>query len=266
MTMTSLTRTRTARTRTAVGALAAVALLTLSACGNEGDGDAKADATSSDSPSADESGSPEADAAKPDLSDVPDVVAEVNGEEITKDEFTPIYEATFAQASQQAQMGGEAPDEDALKKQTVDDLVDTELLSQEADSRGIEVSDDDVDAELTTLAEQNGMKDAAELLKAVEQQGLTEDQARDQVRTQVMVEQLAADEDGPIEPTEKELRTLYNQVKAQQAQSGQEGQSVPPFAQVHDQLEEQAKAQEIGKVAQKLVTSLRKDADITINI
>ena len=38
-------------------------------------------------------------------------------------------------------MSGQAPDEDALKKQTVDDLVDTELLAQEAESRGIEVSD-----------------------------------------------------------------------------------------------------------------------------
>ena len=193
-------------------------------------------------------------------------MAEVNGEEVTKDEFVPIYSATFQQAAAQAQMGGQAPDEDALKKQTVDDLVDTELLAQEAESRGISVSDEDIDAELETLAEQNQMGSAEELLEAVEKQGMTEDQARAQVETQVMVEQLVDDEDGPIEPTEKELRALYAQAKKQQAQSGQQGQEIPPFAQVRDQIEEQATAEQVGKVAQSLVDDLRKDADITINL
>ena len=255
---------RTHRTvRTAVGALAAAALLTLTAC-SSGDDDAPASGSSS---SADPSpGSDAGSDAGPDLSGIPDVVAEVNGEEVTKDEFVPIYEATFQQAAAQAQMGGQAPDEEALRKQAVDDLVDTELLAQEAESRGITVSDDDVDAELETLAEQNQMGSAEELLEAVEKQGLSQEQARAQVETQVMVEQLVADEDGPIEPSEKELRALYAQVKQQQAQSGQKGQSVPPFAQVRDQLAEQARTQQVGEVAGSMLEDLRKDADITINL
>jgi peptidyl-prolyl cis-trans isomerase SurA len=256
---------RSKRTRTLLGLVAAGAMLTLSACGG-GDSDsasADKDASASDSPSA------SADASKgaePDLEGIPDVVAEVNGEEVTKEEFVPIYESQFQQAAMQSQMSGQAPDEEALKKQTVDDLVDTELLSQEAESRGIEVSDDDVDAELTDLAKQNQMASAEELLKAVEKNGLTEDQARAQVETQVLIEQLVADEDGSPEPTEKELRALYSQAKQQQAQSGQKGQKIPPFAQVRPQLEEQAKAQQVGKVATALVKDLRKDADITINL
>lgn len=202
------------------------------------------------------------------------MVAEVNGEEVTKEEFVPIYESAFAQAASQAQMGGQAPDEEQLRKQTADDLVDTELLAQEAEARGLEVSDEDVEAELTDLAEQNGMKSADELLKAVEQQGVTAEQARDQVETQVLVEQLVADENGPIEPTDKELRALYAQAKqAQAGQSGQSGQSgqggaqkIPPFAQVRDQLVEQATNQEIGRVAAALVEDLRAEADITINL
>ena len=110
------------------------------------------------------------------------------------------------------------------------------------------------------------MGSAEELLKAVEKQGMSEDQARAQVETQVMVEQLADDEDGPIDPTEKELRALYAQAKKQQAQSGQQGQKIPPFAQVHDQLEEQARSEQVGKVAESLLKDLRKDADITINL
>jgi FKBP-type peptidyl-prolyl cis-trans isomerase (trigger factor) len=266
-TMTSLF---SSRARTALGALSVAAVLTLSACGgsDSSDSDAGKDASSSASPSA--SGSEGADGAsegpQPDLDAIPDVVAEVNGEQVTKEEFVPIYEAAFQQAAAQAQMGGEGPDEEALRKQTADNLVDTELLLQEAESRGLEVSDEAVDAELTDLAEQNGMKSADELLKAVEAQGVSADQARQQVETQAMVEALVEDENGSIEPTDKELRTLYAQVKKQQAASGGGGQEIPPFAQVRDQLAEQASSQEVGKVATGLVKDLRKDADITINL
>ncbi|TGN62781.1 peptidylprolyl isomerase [Nocardioides eburneiflavus] len=253
------------RTRTALGLVAATSLLALSACG--GSGDSSADSEKDASPSETSSASAGAGAeGGPDLDAIPDVVAEVNGEEVTKDEFVPIYEAAFAQAASQAQMGGEAPDEEQLRKQTADDLVDTELLAQEAEARGLEVSDDDVDAELTDLAEQNGMKSADELLEAVEQQGVTAEQARDQVETQVLVEQLVTDESGPIEPTDKELRELYAQAKEQQAQAGEQAQKIPPFAQVRDQLAEQATNQQIGKVATALVEDLRANADITINL
>ena len=256
---------RSKRTRTVLGLVAAGAMLTLSACGG-GDSDSSSadkEASASDSSSASADAS---QGAEPDLEGIPDVVAEVNGEEVTKEEFVPIYESQFQQAAMQAQMSGQAPDEEALKKQTVDDLVDTELLSQEAEERGIEVSDDDVDAELTDLAKQNQMASAEELLKAVEKNGLTEDQARSQVETQLLVEELVADEDGSPEPTDKELRALYAQAQQQAAQSGQKGQKIPPFAKVRPQLVEQAKAEQVGKVAQALVEDLRKDADITINL
>ena len=44
------------------------------------------------------------------------------------------------------------------------------------------------------------MTSGDELLAAVEKQGMAPELARDQVATQVMVELLAADEDGSIEP------------------------------------------------------------------
>lgn len=240
---------RTHRTRTSLGALAVAAVLTLSACGG-GDGSSADD----DTPAATSSDG------------IPDVVAEVNGEEVTKDEFVPIYEAQLEQATTQSQTTGEAPDEEALKQATLDDLVDTELLAQEAEARGIEVTDEDVDAELTSLAEQNGMRTGEELLEAIAQQGMDEEAARAQVETQVLIEQLVEDESGPFEPTEKELRAIYDDAKKQQAQSGQDGQQIPPFAQVREQILEQARAQETGSVAGALVEDLREAAEITVNL
>lgn len=248
------------RTRTALGLVAAASMVVLSACGgSESTSDADRDASASESPSA------SADAGDgPDLSGIPDVVAEVNGEEVTKEEFVPLYRAAFQQAAAQAQTSGQAPDEEQIKQQTADDLVSTELLAQEAESRGIEVSDDDVDAELEDLAQQNQMGSADELLAAIEENGMSEEQARDQVETQVLVEQLVEDEGGSAAPTEKDLRAIYAQAKQQAA--GQQGQQIPPYAQVRDQIAEQARSEQVGKVAQSLLEDLREDADITINL
>ena len=250
------------RTRSALGLVAAASLLVLSACGSSSD-DASSDkaASASESPSA--SADAEAGSADgPDLSGIPDVVAEVNGEEVTKDEFVPLFEAAFQQATAEAQTSGQAPDEEQIKQQTADDLVSTELLTQEAESRGLEVSDDEIDAELETIAQQSQLASAEELLAAIEKNGMSEDQARNQVEMQVLVEKLVEDEDGGKGPTEKELRAIYDAAVKQAA--GQQGQKIPPYAQVRDQIAEQAKTEQVGKVAQALVEDLRKDADITI--
>ena len=256
----------TQRTTIVLGHVLAAALLALTACGSgdsESDGSDAAQEHSSESPSTESQQGPQ-----PDLEGIPEVVAEVNGEEVTRDEFVATYESQFQQASMQAQMGGEPPDEDALKEQAAEGLVDTELLRQEAEERGISVSDQEVDDKLTGLAQQNQLESAQAFLDALEEQGITEDQARTQVETQVLVEGLVADEAGDVEPTEKDLRALYAQAKKQQAQAGQQGQQqpIPPYAKVRSQLEEQAVAQEQGQIAQELVGELRKDADITINL
>lgn len=253
--------THVKRTRTVLGLTMAAAMLALTACGG-GDDSSAAGGDSSEATSQ--------EASAPELEGIPDVVAEVNGEEVTRDEFAPIYQAQLEQATAQAeQMGGEAPDEAALQKKTADNLVDTELLAQEAESRGIEVTDEDVDAELTAIAEQNQLGSVDDLLVALEQQGTTEDQVRAQLETQVMVQQLVDDEAGPADVTDKELRTLYRRAVQQQEQLTQQGgqqQEIPPFADVEPQLREQAESERVGTVAQTLVEQLRKDADITINL
>lgn len=250
---------KTTRTRVALGAGLTAALLALTGCGGGGGSDAEESSSSSASPEAE---------AEADVEGVPEVVAEVNGEEITRDEFTVVYRAQLQQAEAQAQTTGQAPDEDALKQQTAQGLVDTELLRQEAGERGIEASDDAVERELASVAQENQLGSVQALLDALEEQGTSEEQARGQAQTQLLVEGLVADEaGGEIEPTERELRTLYRQVKEQQAQAGEQaGQEIPPFADVRAQLEEQAVSQEQGRIAQSLVEELTEDADISINL
>ncbi|WP_310527535.1 SurA N-terminal domain-containing protein [Nocardioides sp.] len=255
--------TSSQRIRPVLGLTLAAALLALAACGG-GDDDSSAAAASSEEPTSQDSAG--GTQAEPDLEGIPDVVAEVNGEEVTKDEFVVLYEAQFQQAAMQAQSGGEQPDEDALKAQTADNLVSTTLLTQEAEARGIAVTEQDVDDELAALAKQNQLGSPEELIAALEKQGATEEEARAQLETQIVIEQLVADEAGDIEPSEQDLRKIYEQAKMQQAQAGKQGQAIPPYAKVRPQIVEQAKSDQLAQVTQALVDDLRQDADITVNL
>lgn len=249
------------RLKKLLAAALVVPTVSLAACSSDESGES--DAKSSESASAEGGAEGEAAAGKPDLEGIPDVVAEVNGEEIAKDEFVPAYEQQYQQMAAQAQMSGEQPDEKELRKQVADTLVNTELLNQAADERGIEASDQQVDTKLTELAKSNQLGSAKEFLSALEKQGMGEDEVRSQVETQVRLDALLAKESGGVKVTEAELRKAYDAMKAQQ---GQTGQKVPGFKKVRPQLEEQVESQKLNSTAQTLLEDLRKDAEITVNV
>lgn len=251
--------TDTKRIRPALGLSMAAAMIALTACGGGDDSSGKASA--SEEPTSEES-SAGAEGTEPDLEGIPDVVAEVNGEEVTKDEFVVVYQAQFQQAVLQAESGGEQPDEDALKEQTADNLVNTELLAQEAEARGIAVTEQDVEDELAALAKEYELASVDALIAALEEQGATEEQSRAQLETQMVIEELVADESGPFEPAEQDLRKIYAQAKEQTGQ----GQKIQPYAKVRSHIVEQAKSDQLNEVSQALLDDLRKDADIVVNL
>ena len=245
-----------------LGLVLAVALLGISACGGgNGDADGKAESSSA-------SQEPAGGSAEADVADVPDVVAEVNGEEIAKDEFVQAYELQLRQATTQAQSSGQEVDQDQLKEQVAQSLVSTELLVQEADDREITVSEKAVDQTLQELAAQNGLEDVDAFAAALEEQGLDRDEIDRQVRIQLRIERLVSDEAGTIEVSRQETRALYDQLVAQQEQAGQQsgGQQLPPFPQVRADLEEQVRAQKENQVAQRLLRDLREAADIAVHL
>lgn len=240
-------------------------LLGAAGCGGSAE-EAGQDKPKADTPSAPDQGAEGPAGPEPDLSDVPAVVARVNGEPIRRAEFTDAYTAQLQQAA--AQPGGAQAqvDQEKLRKQTLDTLVGTALLRQEGDRLQIDASSRDVDRELTGLAQQNGMKSPDQLVSALKQQGLTEKQVRDQVRDQVIINEVIAQEAGNTTPSRAEVRQLYDQLVAQQEKAGGAGGQVPPFKQVEPQLAQQVKSQKESTAAQQLVARLRSDAEITINL
>ncbi len=260
----------------------AASLLGVAACSEGDDGDAGASPSEEtteqpESPGeegGEQSESPEAggteqpEMPQPDLEGIPDVVAVVNGTDIPKDEFVPVYEGQFQQRAMQAQMSGEELDEDQLKAQTAEGMVGTELLTQEADNRELSASQGELDQALEEQAQASGIQSADDFLTALADQGMDEQEVMSQLETQVKVDKLVADEAGDTTPTEEELRERYDEVVAQQEQSGGEGGGgeLPPFEEVRPQLEGQVESENESEVVQGLDSALREDADVTVNL
>ncbi|ASK65056.1 SurA [Brachybacterium avium] len=201
-----------------------------------------------------------------DVSDVPDVVAEVNGEKITKDEFVSVYEGQFQQAAMQQQSTGQEVDQTELKQQVANQLVDNRLLLQGANEAGIEPSEKDIDATLEEIAKQNGLGSGDEVVSALEEQGMSEEEVRKEAASQFTLTAFIEQEADIQPPSDEELKTQYDQLVEQQSQSGGQQTEVPPFEDVKDQLAQQATSQQQNEAATTIAAELREAGDVTINL
>ena len=227
------------------------------------DGGGQAAASDSGGAAAADQQMPEAD-----VSDVPDVVAEVNGEEVTKDEFVQTYESQFQQLMMQQQQSGAGTevDQDELKSQVAEQHVNNELLRQGAADAGIEASDEDVDTTLDEIAQQSGLDSGDEVVSALEQQGIDEKQVREDAASQFAITSYIEKEADVSEPSEEELKEQYDAMVEQQSQAGGSSEEMPSFDEVKDQLAEQATTQQQNEAATELAGSLRESGDVPINL
>lgn len=132
-------------------------------------------------------GQPGAIPSKPaDTSKMPDVVAQVNGKKITKDDLlnqARQMQAQMAQASRGQQV---PPLDDAFYKQILDGMVAQALLIEDAKSQGVQVSDEELKPQLAAL--RGRFPDEAAYKKALEQEGLTEKELQEKLRQEAVIQ------------------------------------------------------------------------------
>src|SRR5690625_1035603 len=202
---------------------------------------------------------------EPDVDDVPDVVAEVNGEEIEREEFIAAYEGQLQQAFMMQQ--GQEVDQDELKQQVAQQLANNRLLVQTAAEAGITATDEDADSELEGLAEANGMETVDELLDALQAQGLSEQDVREEVARQYQIDTYVDGEISTVEPTDDELKEEYDALVEQlESQGASDDQEMPPFEEVRDQLLDDSMREQENQAISDLLEDLQKDADIVIHL
>ena len=82
--------------------------------------------------------------------------------------------------------GGKLPPQDVLEKQVLQRLILNQLLVQKAHDNGIRVSDDQVDAAVANIAQQNKMS-VPQMQAAMQQEGVDYASFRQQLRDQLLV-------------------------------------------------------------------------------
>lgn len=235
-----------------------VLLLALTGCGA-----AEPAPEASSSAAEDSSGAPKAD-----LKGVPDVVAVVNDEKVTLEEFTTAYESQLQQATASQQQTGQKVDQDQLKEQVADMLVNNHLLTQAASEAGIEATDKDVDALLSQVAEQNGFSSVDEVYAEFKKQGLDKKQVREDAAGQFQIDQYIDKKTDVAKPSEKELKAQYDTLVEQSKAQGGEGaeSQIPPFEEVKEQLSQQAVTDKQNAATDKILEKLRSSGKVKVNL
>jgi peptidyl-prolyl cis-trans isomerase C len=125
-----------------------------------------------------------APAPKPVPAQIPDVVARVNGEAVTKTDFDRAVQNLEARA------GGPIPAEqrDQVLRGVLDQIIGYTVLVQEGRTRKVTVPDSDVDARITQIRGQFPSED--EFTKMLAERKLTLDQVKSDVRRDMTITKL----------------------------------------------------------------------------
>jgi foldase protein PrsA len=105
-----------------------------------------------------------------------------------------------------------------LKGQAITFLIQRVEFEQEADAMGIKITDDKVNKRIEQLKKQFYGGSEQRYLKTLNQQGLTEDQAKEEVRNQLISEELFKKVTSGVTVSKQEIEAYYNSHKSQYGQ------------------------------------------------
>lgn len=213
-------------------------------------------ATAADKPAADKPASSQSSKAtsvdtSPDMSGVllDRIVATVNDNVILLSE---LDQQTQLIKQRLARSNTALPPDDVLRHQVLEHMITTELQLQVAKNQGIQVSDDTVNQTLARIAQQNGFT-LNEMPAKLQAQGIDYNQFREQVRTQLIQQQVRKrDVDDRIMITPAEVDE-YLSAQAQQGNGDTQYHiyhillSLPPDASSETVQKVQAKAEAVDK-------------------
>jgi parvulin-like peptidyl-prolyl isomerase len=149
-----------------------------------------------------------------------DAVAVVGDQEIPKSEFDQLMEQ--AKASYEAQErdfpNAGTPEYNTLRNQALQFLVQRAQFEQKASELDVEVTEQDVDERLEQIKEQYFGGDEEKYSTQLEEQGLSDEQVRRDIRAQLLQEKIFEQVTADVEVTDEEVEEHY---AANQDQYGQ---------------------------------------------
>jgi peptidyl-prolyl cis-trans isomerase SurA len=192
------------------------------------------------------------------VADIPDVVAEVNGQAITKEAFIGTIQQTSQLVAQQGQDITDPELQARIQDESLAQVIDNELLAQAAAAANIIADEATVEAELSRVQAQ--FEDEATFLAELEAVGLDLDTFRTNIQNQLAIEKYLQSEalQNIPEVTEAEARAMYEQITTQ------EGQELPAFEEIQPQISAQITSQNEQAAVTELLNELRATAEISL--
>ena len=186
-------------------------------------------------------------APKPVPAQVPDVLAHVNGEDVTKADLDRAVQALEARA------GGPVPAEqrDQVVRGVLDQLIGYKVLVQETRARKVAVPDADVDARIGQIRGQ--FPSEAEFTQMLTQRNLTLEQVKSDARQDMAIAKLIEDEIASKVAVKPEQVTDFYAKNPDQFKQGESVRashiliSVPKGADATAKAQARAKAEEVLK-------------------
>jgi parvulin-like peptidyl-prolyl isomerase len=149
-----------------------------------------------------------------------DDVAVVGDQQISKEQFHQLMaraQKSYAAQKRAFPKPGSAEYEQ-LKGQAITFLVQQAEVEEQAKKLGIDIGDDKVDKEIARYKKQFYGGSDARYEKAVKQQGLTDEQAREAIRQQLISQALFKKVTGDVTVSDAAIKDYYNTHKTQYVQ------------------------------------------------
>jgi parvulin-like peptidyl-prolyl isomerase len=147
----------------------------------------------------------------------PDAIALVGEEPIPKAELDELMKEAEQGYKAQKRPFPKAgtPDYENLRSQAIAYLVQRSQYEQEADEMGIEVTDEEVDKKLREVINEVAEGSRNKFLEQLKQQGLTEEQVRENLRMQILQREIVDSVTKDVEVTDADVEKFYEENKAQ---------------------------------------------------
>jgi parvulin-like peptidyl-prolyl isomerase len=145
-----------------------------------------------------------------------DDVAAVGGQQITKEQFRALMaraEKSYTAQKRAFPKAGTREYEN-LKGQAIDFLVQRAEFEDEANGMGVKISDKQIDDRINKLIKQFYGGSEKKYEDTIKAQGLNKDTARDEVKAQLVSEELYKKVTGDVKVSDKEIKDYYDANKS----------------------------------------------------
>src|SRR5699024_1722003 len=180
--------------------------------------------------------------------DEEEVVAVVNGTELTGNKYNPLY-LQVKMLNQQFGQGDNEPE--TVKEQTMIILIEQEQNRQDAEEQNIEVADQEAEDELKALIAEVGEEDYESVL---EENEMTEEEFKKQIKDD-LITQKYMDEQFDTDVSKEEIQKNYDTLKEENEELGE-------LEDVEDQIRELVAQEKETEQLQERLEELKEKAEI----